>query len=54
MLVACAVAALAGVAIGTVAIGSLKRFGFLGLLAVSRLCRSWWRSSWTLARTSVG
>jgi hypothetical protein len=34
MLVLCAVAALAGLAIGAVAVGSLRRFGFLGLLAV--------------------
>jgi len=33
MLVICAITALVGVAIGAVAVGSLPRFGFLGLLA---------------------
>lgn len=35
MLVICALSALAGLAIGAVAITSLQRFGFLGLLAVT-------------------
>lgn len=34
MLIVCAVATLAGLVIGDVAIGSLRRFGFVGLLAV--------------------
>jgi len=33
MLVVCAVAAMVGLAIGAIAIGSLRRFGFLGLVA---------------------
>ncbi|NMM24790.1 MAG: hypothetical protein HHJ11_15105 [Phycicoccus sp.] len=35
MLGICVITALAGVAIGAVAVGSLRRFGFLGLLAAS-------------------